>query len=466
MRADTDKHEDLESSEVVSSHPSRSVIHHQSSSPPASSSPPGRCQSPVSQNHTPLLTASLNAPPQTYYGGLNGNVRLKNHPTEAVISISSSKTKKSDSSTDSQYSSDSTSQGLSTRSSHSQAVFYSTLLKQLRQKAGDGVGNSNNSSSGPTAQQIHVVPVKIKKEKGGSGSMKSLPFMCPACKKRFQRHIAMNAHFQNEHIGPASSSGERSCKLCGITASSLNHVRNHLRTAHNIDLDNPAKCLVEDPSAFTTSKYSVLEASLRSGCSNNEDSSDLPSCSNIDMSDVSRSSSPLPVPAHSQSHVSPRDVSSSEQSPERSLFPIKQDGYRGVLSVAEDDNSQVEDLSLRRHIPNSPILGRSSSFSPAPRSPRAESPTISGNSKASKRPRLRDGAQSPTCHSHVSSEPSTPPPHMYTCTHCNISYPNQTLYFLHKGFHSDSNPWRCNGCGHQCTDLYDFNSHLFSVAHQ
>jgi hypothetical protein len=45
-------------------------------------------------------------------------------------------------------------------------------------------------------------------------------------------------------------------------------------------------------------------------------------------------------------------------------------------------------------------------------------------------------------------------------------YPNQTLYFLHRGFHSESNPWRCNSCGHISSDLYDFNTHLFSVAHQ
>ena len=69
----------------------------------------------------------------------------------------------------------------------SQAVFYSTLLKQLRQKAGEP-----QSSSGP-APHLQLLPVKLKKEKS---SGKPLPFVCPACKKRFQRHIAMNAHFQ------------------------------------------------------------------------------------------------------------------------------------------------------------------------------------------------------------------------------------------------------------------------------
>ena len=429
MRADPDKNEDLESSsssDVVSSHRSRS---------PAVSVPAcqGRSCSPVS-NHNPLLTATLNAPPQSYYGGLNGNVRVK-CPTDLSVTLTVANSKKND---DSPNSDSSHSQGLSTnpqQPSSNQAVFYSTLLKQLRQKAGDGSGG--NVSSG--GQQIHVVPVpvKIKKEKAGSGS-KSLPFMCPACKKRFQRHIAMNAHFQSEHISGPGASGERSCKLCGTTQPSLTHVRNHLRAVHNIDLDNPAKCLVEDPATFqATSKYSVLEASLRSGSSHESDSSE-PSCSNIDMSESSRSNSPLPAHHH---------PSSSEQSPERSLFPIK------ASVQVEDDNSQVEDLSVRRHV--------SRGQSPVPlgtRSPRPESP-------AAKRQRVHD-SPSPTMTSVPSQPPSPPPGSKYTCLHCNISYPNQTLYFLHKGFHSDSNPWRCNGCGHQASDLYDFNSHLFSVAHQ
>nr|CAD7590085.1 unnamed protein product [Timema genevievae] len=30
------------------------------------------------------------------------------------------------------------------------------------------------------------------------------------------------------------------------------------------------------------------------------------------------------------------------------------------------------------------------------------------------------------------------------CVFCGIAFPDQTLYFLHKGCHSDSNPWKCN----------------------
>ena len=76
---------------------------------PRSTSPP--------TNNTPLLTATLNAPLQSYYSG--GAVRVK-CPTDLHVTL----TKKPKSEP-------------GEPGGSSQAVFYSTLLKQLRQKAGD-----------------------------------------------------------------------------------------------------------------------------------------------------------------------------------------------------------------------------------------------------------------------------------------------------------------------------------------
>lgn len=52
------------------------------------------------------------------------------------------------------------------------------------------------------------------------------------------------------------------------------------------------------------------------------------------------------------------------------------------------------------------------------------------------------------------------------CLFCGIEFPDQTLYFLHKGCHSESNPWKCNICGEQLQNVYEFNSHLLSKSHQ
>lgn len=53
-----------------------------------------------------------------------------------------------------------------------------------------------------------------------------------------------------------------------------------------------------------------------------------------------------------------------------------------------------------------------------------------------------------------------------TCQYCGIAFPDSTLYFLHKGCHSEASPWRCNICGDQTANVYDFNSHLLSKNHQ
>ena len=66
---------------------------------------------------------------------------------------------------------------------------------------------------------------------------------------------------------------------------------------------------------------------------------------------------------------------------------------------------------------------------------------------------------------HVSSPTLTNFSSQWQCQHCNIIFPDQTLYFLHRGFHSNPNPWKCNGCGQRCTDMYDFNTHLMSDVH-
>ncbi len=51
------------------------------------------------------------------------------------------------------------------------------------------------------------------------------------------------------------------------------------------------------------------------------------------------------------------------------------------------------------------------------------------------------------------------------CLNCGLVFLDCTLYLLHKGLHSDSDPWKCNLCGQACGDKYMFHTHIISADH-
>jgi len=233
-------------------------------------------------------------------------------------------------------------------------------------------------------------------------------FQCPVCKKRFQRHIAMNAHFQNEHI--LSSGQAKVCKLCSAQAPDIVTLRRHLATAHKIDLDNPLACLVE------------------------AEESRPPAASSLPQPPVV----PKPPPRSDD-----EDTSSSSSS-----------------DTVVPSSSSTPDHLLRMH-PDLTVDGPP---------PPVKRPAYSQKKATSAKKRKRGTpADEPIRHSDTTRHDTDSQRHAsYQCQYCQIQFPNQTLYFLHRGFHSPevSNPWKCNGCGVVCTDMYDFNTHLVSVAHK
>jgi IKAROS family zinc finger protein len=168
--------------------------------------------------------------------------------------------------------------------------------------------------------------------------------------------------------------------------------------------------------------------------------------------------SPLGSPT-SPSNSNPPSNSAQQQAmsdhpqPSISLIPIKQEpnedgSRRGADSEqqqqAEGERQQQQQESALSLIKVSPLKSLLREVS-SPRRCRA-----SALAQCLERP-PRGGSMPPAC---------------CQCVHCGIVFPDQTLYFLHKGCHSDSNPWKCNICGEQCSNIYDFNSHLLSKTHQ
>ncbi len=238
------------------------------------------------------------------------------------------------------------------------AEMYSTLLLQLRQERRSSFSppsprRPTETASAPCSPAPACSPPK-KSATGLSGSASSQPkpscFACPVCKKRFQRHIALSAHFQAEHVGHHDSGDARKvCRLCSHRAKTMADVRKHLLASHGIDLETPTACL------------------------------------------------------------------------------------------AEDDEKSEESLEEK-------VSGKRAA---SPSSPSSSSSSPSGRRASHKRP----------------AAAATVSPSTWRCPHCQIVFPNQTLYFLHRGFHSDNDPWRCNGCRVVCSDMYDFNTHLVSCPH-
>lgn len=156
------------------------------------------------------------------------------------------------------------------------------------------------------------------------------------------------------------------------------------------------------------------------------------------------------APAESNNNIQFQSATSSSLTSLIKVSPLK--------SLLRDD--------LKRKIGNRssssiPARGRPSTASPRPESSFSLQPiatTTNGTitSTGPEQPSDSTGWRSP----HKRSAPAL------QCVFCGIAFPDQTLYFLHKGCHSDSNPWKCNICGEQCSNVYEFNSHLLSKTHQ
>jgi len=56
-------------------------------------------------------------------------------------------------------------------------------------------------------------------------------------------------------------------------------------------------------------------------------------------------------------------------------------------------------------------------------------------------------------------------PRKNECRHCGFVFKHPAMFDIHMGFHKFDDPWRCNRCGHRCTDSVDFNRHIATAPH-
>ncbi|KAJ8919291.1 hypothetical protein NQ315_003875 [Exocentrus adspersus] len=356
---------------------------------------------------------------------------------------------------------------------------------------------------------------------------KTLPYHCPICNRGFQRQIAMRAHFQNEHVGQHDL--VKSCPLCSYRAGSMKSLRIHFFNRHGIDLDNPGPAVCPSaslgriiaipvilqvldqlimpppPMHFLTPHVEISMADapvpVFSPTPGDQHNSNQPvqsgdsqrmngECPNSPQSADSNSNAPT------SSHIQANSLRIDQETsitPSISLIPIKQEPgeeydiskRNGPVNLSTSPSGSVQmqsatSSSLSSLIKVSPlksllrddlkrkIISRNNSTS---RSRSTASPTANSENSP-------NDAATTTNGTITSTGPEQPSDSSLwrtmgkrslsglQCIFCGIGFPDQTLYFLHKGCHSDANPWKCNICGEQCCNVYEFNSHLLSKSHQ
>jgi len=335
---------------------------------------------------------------------------------------------------------------------------YANLLMQLRNQ-----GVVSNDEHQLQINSNNKLSAAARKEKLKS----QLCFQCPVCKKRFQRHIAMNAHFQAEHLG-ATSKNDKICKLCGYVGSNMGPLRKHLLTKHSIDLETPTACLVEpehcrsgssSPLPSSSSEKKSLNLNTKHNFANNNNNNSSPSVSIIRTSVVT---------TKVEDSITSSSTPERRPSPPANVIVHEAPGYfvkQEIHCNTGDDviEEVAKDLSIKKiKRPGSPSIDLTKK-----KRHKTEQERVSPRSVVSSRPNsptISHGSDLLSASS--SSSSSVFGLSQWQCQHCNIIFPDQTLYFLHRGFHSNSSdPWKCNGCAKRCTDMYDFNTHLMSEAH-
>ncbi|XP_045491989.1 zinc finger protein ztf-16 isoform X2 [Colias croceus] len=283
---------------------------------------------------------------------------------------------------------------------------------------------------------------------------KSLPYHCPICNRGFQRQIAMRAHFQNEHVGQHDL--VKTCPLCSYRAPTMKSLRVHFFNRHGIDLDNPGP---------GNNSVSLLAAGIANAAY--ADGTMDPSTLNA-LGALGSGLSVSVAAAYSDS-----GDSNGERSVDNATPPMHYLTPHVEISMA--DNNDTFSPGQTNHMSNS----ESRMNGEGPSSPQSGDSAVASSSLSAGLPTnitpsitlipIKQASRSSPCEGGVITSTHGDAallPSSLVCTFCSITFPDSTLYFLHKGCHCDSNPWKCNICGEQCCNVYEFNSHLLSKSHQ
>uniref|UniRef100_A0A9J2PHR1 C2H2-type domain-containing protein n=2 Tax=Ascaris TaxID=6251 RepID=A0A9J2PHR1_ASCLU len=259
-------------------------------------------------------------------------------------------------------------------------------------------------------------------------------FDCPVamCQQQFSQHAGLRTHLDEAHaIAPSSPA---SCKRCSLLFANSRRLLLHYQTKHD-EGDTSGVVVVPSASINTVKSENTLTA---------------------------------PVAKKRRASI-PRNLTVAQNisaAIHQQLKLIQQDS----LALSTDKNPVCYDCDQNPYTVSNEELLMSLSNTAIPSiftDVKAEAAmqlwTREGNSGSEN---TEEQSHSPSVDSGSSAvDGETCDKEQQECLHCGVIFLDQTLYLLHKGLHSDSDPWKCNLCGHACGDKYMFTTHVISSDH-
>ncbi|KAK6759902.1 hypothetical protein RB195_021456 [Necator americanus] len=270
------------------------------------------------------------------------------------------------------------------------------------------------------------------------------PYECRYCKKRFFRKDQMQEHSMT-HI---KTGVDFDCPVAFCTHQFSQHstLRSHLDEAHNVCASSPASCK-RCSLLFANSRRLLLHYQTR------HDDSECGGVHSKKENDIS---------------LKKRRPLSTSASPSQIRPVCKKD-----FSPHQTDSSEISSSPDWDQQPTYPMTSEDLLIMCL--NPALKLPATSHAAKFSIEQTMRLWAADPAVHCDSHSPSATSGASQSTevekiketmeCAHCGISFFDETMHLLHKGLHTEGDPWRCNLCGTQCMEKYMFTTHVIFASH-
>uniref|UniRef100_A0AAF5PHF1 C2H2-type domain-containing protein n=1 Tax=Wuchereria bancrofti TaxID=6293 RepID=A0AAF5PHF1_WUCBA len=287
------------------------------------------------------------------------------------------------------------------------------------------------------------------------------PYQCRYCLKKFFRKDQMQEHSMT-HI---KTGADFDCPvaLCDKQFSQHSSLRTHLDEAHAIAPSTPASCK-RCSLLFANSRRLLLHYQTKhdeGDTSNVVVTSPVKSISENSVKDIYALASPV---SKKQRRTNAQTIVAAIQ---EQLKFIKQESMKPSINEDISRCMDYEQTGYGMMTNEEWLLSLSHINTPTLITPETALQQLWTRTSNAGSENTEDQSHSPSVDSGSSSatDGEGGDKEQQECMHCGMIFMDQTLYLLHKGLHSDSDPWKCNLCGHGCGDKYMFTTHVISSDH-